>query len=100
MSKRFWNWLLKNLGIHELRQRHFKLENRTKFLEGLVKVGVDIHVQSDSWVVFCIDGKQTYVEFFRLPKSELREIQLLLRDMKKRFGYIKVDTPPYCRDLI
>ncbi len=63
LSKRFWNWLLLGLGIHDIRQKQRNINERLRLIEKLVDVGVDIHTQSDSWVVLCLAGKPEYVEF-------------------------------------
>jgi hypothetical protein len=107
LNRKFWNWLILDLGIHDLRckqnatQQHCDvLENRIQLIEKLVKVGTDVHVRGDSWIVMCIAGKPEYVEFFRLPKDELRYIQQLFKEMQKRYGDIRVDMPPCAKDIL
>lgn len=73
------------------------LENRISQMEKLVQVGVDIHCQSDSWAVICIEGKPDYVKFVRLPKDDIRAIQRFLNQFKGRRSV--VDVPPFIREF-
>ena len=61
VNRKFWNWLICSLGIHDLRckqnatQKHCHiLDDRLQAIEGLVKVGVDVHTQSGT----VLDGEK------------------------------------------
>jgi hypothetical protein len=55
------------LGVYELAVELNRLDVRLKTIEKLVRVGIDVHTKSDSWIVMCLAGKPEYVEFFRIP---------------------------------
>ncbi len=100
LTRRFWNWLLLGLGIQDVRQKQRNIDERLRLIEKLVDVGVDIHTQSDSWVVLCLAGKPEYVEFFSLPKSTLYELKHQLRGLERQYGRMRVDAPLYCRAML
>ncbi len=103
--RKFWNWLILSLGIHDLRfkqtatQEHCDiLESRLIILEKLVSVGADIHRKSDSWIVLSIAGKPEYVGFYRLPQEEIKHIAFLLRGLEKQYGSVNKDIPSFARE--
>ncbi|MFW9871930.1 MAG: hypothetical protein ACFFG0_02435 [Candidatus Thorarchaeota archaeon] len=73
------------------------LENQVRFLNSLVKIGIDHHIHDDSWAVFCLAGNPEYVEFFRLKKNDLYEMRHFFKQFER--GNMKVDTPPHFKNL-
>lgn len=112
MSK-FWNWLQRKLGVHDLllkviesrrqidvlRNREYLLEEKYTTLEKTLNLGVDIAIRDhDSWAVICVQGRTDYVKFLKLPSNDIREIQLFLR--KFQMANQIVDAPPFARHLL
>ena len=66
----------------ELQQSFDRLRQRTKALEAVIDIGVDIHVKGGSWAVFCFRGKSDktdYIKFVNLDDRTLREVQNFIR---------------------
>lgn len=99
LSHKFWNWFLRCSGISDLRnkqmgtQKHCHiLDDRLKIIEKMVSVGVDVHPQSESWVVFSLAGRRDFVEFYQLPAHELKYLVFMMRQLEKRYGKMNVDA--------
>lgn len=45
---------------------------RLRRLEGLCKVGVDVHVHGESWAVVCVAGRPDWVQFVSLGNKHFR----------------------------
>lgn len=76
------------------------LSGQVEFINKLVKVGVDVHQESDSWMVCCFNGQPEFVEFYRIPKGEVRKIQYIIKELVHRYGIhnVRVDAPPHARN--
>ncbi len=76
--------------------RERRINQRLKFLESLVDVGIDLHMKEDSWAVICVGGKAEFVKFYSLGPNgvsdDIRLIQRWLRDMRKE--QIIIDSNP------
>jgi len=86
---RLYIWSAKMQSRIERAEKDYK-EARLRF-EEIIDVGADVHERSDSWAVVCIDGKQSYVKFVRLEKSNIREISDFLKRYERSNKVI--DTP-------
>lgn len=98
-----WNWLITRLGIADLRikqamtQRHcHALQEKIDDFSELINVGVDVGYH-DSWSVVCIRGNKDYIQFYKLPSSDIMEIQRFLKRYARSNKII--DSPPSYLEL-
>jgi hypothetical protein len=68
-------------------------KERIDIIYDMLKIGIDVHYESDSWAVFCIEGKRDYVNFVRLKSSELRELARFIRQFDIKERSVRVDMP-------
>jgi hypothetical protein len=93
-------WIITTLKLHEINEDIINLDSRIKIIERLTQIGMDVHTQSDSWVVICLKGKVDVVNFYRLPHNNVREVHHMMQDLQKRYGQeFRCDTPPFMREM-
>jgi len=100
MIKRFFKWIFKSELLELQKQINHTKEATKKYSEqelkidnllGNIDVSVDVHQYSKSWAVISIQGKKTdYIKFVDLGESEIRDIQMFLRNFDRR----KIDASP------
>lgn len=113
MLNRICSWLIRNLGISDLRNKLHNLdcridnysrsagdiERRVGYIEGLVDVGIDVSVVNhNSWAIVCVGGKPEYVKFFIADTKELREVQQFIKKFSRNRTI--TDCPPFFRDML
>ena len=88
-------------GLQDVLQHQVELERRVIDIERLVQVGIDVHLKSSSWAVFCINGKAEYVRFVELDCKSLQELRMMIRKFEKLYGRnaIRIDKPPFIEPL-
>lgn len=90
------------LGLDNLEKKYLLLNKRVEKWEGLVEVGVDVHMKDNSWAVICIGGKAEYVHFYTIGQhgepQDLRYLLDILRQMKH--SRIIIDANPAIRQEI
>jgi hypothetical protein len=98
IKERLKNWLgisalANNLcnHINDLSEEVSKLQKEIKEWNDFIGVGVDVHVMTDSWAVFCIAGNREIVKFVNINKDDLETLKKFLREANKHSEHVVTD---------
>jgi len=112
MIHKLFKWIFKaelqelNSQIQRTKEATANYERYQKTLDNVLKnidVSIDVHEyhrRSNSWAVVSIQGKKTdYIKFIDLKDSDIREIQMFMRQFERNAN-IKIDASPNASEFL